>query len=130
VVSSLPGLALISHQFQTEKITEVIMMRNLWRIAGLMLLTTFLWTPPAHARTRVFVRIAPPAVVVESPAPIPHPGYVWRPGYHRWSGARYVWVRGAWVRPPYRYRSAEWVPGHWDHERRGYFWVRGHWARG
>jgi len=74
---------------------------------------------------RVYVRIGPPPVVVEHPGPRPHEGFVWVGGYHRWDGARYVWVPGHWVEPPRRH--AEWVPGHWRHEAGGWYWVEGHW---
>jgi hypothetical protein len=73
----------------------------------------------------VDVAVAPPAprmVVV----PPPRAGYVWAPGYWRWSGQRYVWVDGRWVheRRGYRWVPEQWVavgprwhfvPGHWEH---------------
>jgi hypothetical protein len=51
---------------------------------------------------------------------------VWHPGYHRWDGARYVWIPGAYVAPPRPY--ARWIPGHWQNTPRGYVWVEGHWV--
>ncbi len=76
------------------------------------------------ASAQVYVRVGPPPRVVE-PVPAPRPGFVWREGYHRWDGGRYVWVPGEYIteRP-----GGHWVPGHWDHRRRGYVWVEGHWS--
>ncbi len=80
--------------------------------------------PPAFAQ-HVYVQVEPPHVIVEHPGPVPHEGWVWVHGYHRWDGARYVWVPGHYVEPPRRY--AVWVDGHWAHERGGWYWVEGHW---
>jgi hypothetical protein len=79
------------------------------------------------AGAQIVVRIGPPARVVETPPPPPHRGWVWQGGYHRWDGARYVWVPGTWAEPPYAH--ALWVPGHWSHRGGGYVWVEGHWRR-
>ena len=103
------------------------MMRTLSRIAGLALLTGLLWTPSASASPQVYVRIGPPPVVVERVPPPPYPGYVWVGGHHYWNGARYVWVRGGWVRPPYRY--SRWESGRWRHSHHGYYWAPGRWHR-
>lgn len=54
-----------------------------------------------------------------------YPGRVWIPGYQRWTGNRYRWVEGRWVRPP---RPGQvWVPGHRAPRRGGYVWVEGYW---
>jgi hypothetical protein len=74
----------------------------------------------------VYVTQAPPAVRVEAQTVTPGPGYIWTPGYWRWNGATYIWVSGAWVRPPRT--MAVWVPGHWVHRTRGWVWVAGHWG--
>src|SRR5437899_653525 len=62
----------------------------------------------AATSARVTVRVAPPAVLVESPVPPPGPGYVWTPGYYRWDGRAYVWVPGMWVVAPWP--EARWEP--------------------
>jgi len=77
------------------------------------------------AATRVYVRIAPPAPVVERVVAAPRMGYVWTPGFYRWSGREYVWVAGRYVAPPRPH--VVWVPGHWTHEARGWFWIGGTW---
>jgi uncharacterized membrane protein len=102
-------------------------MKRLVQTAGLFVLSVFLLAGSASAATAVYVRIGPPAAVVETHSTPPHAGYVWRSGYHRWDGHHYVWVRGGWVRPPYQ--NAAWVSARWDHERRGYHYVPGHWVR-
>ena len=79
----------------------------------------------AAPRGRIYVRIAPPAPVVETRVVAPGPGYFWVPGYYAWDGAAYAWTPGRWELPP---RSrARWVAAHWQHERRGWFFVAGRW---
>jgi WXXGXW repeat (2 copies) len=79
------------------------------------------------AQAQVAIRIGPPPPPREvAPArPYGHPDWVWRPGYQRWDGARYVWTPGSYAAPPRR--GARWVPGHYRQTPRGYFWVEGHW---
>jgi hypothetical protein len=92
-----------------------------------VLLTVLLLSVPAPASAgpRVYVRIGPPAPVVQVRAVAPGPRYVWAGGYHRWNGRAYVWVPGRWVVPP-RHRSV-WIPPHWSRDRRGWYFVGGHW---
>jgi len=97
------------------------------RIAAFVVLGTLLSVAPASADAHVYVRIAPPHPVVEVQTRSPHPNYVWREGYHRWDGHRYVWVRGTWVRPPYA--RARWTAGRWTRDRHGFYYVPGHWSR-
>jgi len=80
---------------------------------------------PAASNAQVYVRIGPPAPVIEHYGPPPHPGYVWIAGYHRWDGARYVWVPGYYAAPPRPH--AVWVPHHWAHRHGGWVLVEGHW---
>ena len=102
-------------------------MRTLTRLMTLAVLTGLLIVPISEARTRIYVRIAPPPLVVEQRAVAPYPDYVWQPGYHRWTGRDYSWSAGVWARPPYRH--ALWVSGRWVEGRRGFYWVPGHWTR-
>jgi hypothetical protein len=67
---------------------------------------------------------APPPVV-ETIGPAPGPGFIMVPGCWEWSGARWVWVRGYWARPPQP--RAVWVPGGWIGVGRARRWVPGHW---
>ena len=102
-------------------------MRTLSRVASVLVLAGFLAIPAAEARTRVYLRIGPPPIVVEAAVPAPSRGYVWQPGYHRWGGNRYTWVAGSWARPPHR--NAHWVAGRWVRTGRGYYFEPGHWSR-
>jgi len=79
------------------------------------------------AQAQIAIRIAPPPPRREiiPVRPRDHRDWVWRGGYNRWDGGRYVWVPGSYVAPPHR--GARWVPGHWRHTRRGYIWIEGHW---
>lgn len=79
------------------------------------------------AQAQVAIRIGPPPPPREViPArPYGHPDWAWRAGYHRWDGARYVWVPGAYAAPPRR--GARWVPGRYVHRRDGYYWTEGRW---
>jgi hypothetical protein len=79
----------------------------------------------APPRGAVFVRIPPPAAVVEVRGSAPGPDFVWIAGYHAWRGGAYVWVPGRWDRGPHP--RAVWVEGRWRHHRDGWYWVEGHW---
>jgi hypothetical protein len=87
----------------------------------------------AKAGPRFFFQVGtpvpPPPVVVVRPVPPPAPAYgmVWRPGYYAWTGYRYNWVPGVWVRPPYA--GARWVAPGWVRQPRGYAWSGGYWRR-
>ena len=80
---------------------------------------------PAASFGQVFVRIGPPAPVVERPGPPPERGFVWIAGYHRWDGGRYAWVPGRWDRPPHP--GAHWEPHRWEHRHGGWVMAEGHW---
>ena len=74
----------------------------------------------------VYVKIAPPAPIVETRVVAPGPGYVWVAGYHSWNGKAYVWTPGRWLMPPRPH--ALWVEGHWvHHPHHGWYWKPGHW---
>jgi hypothetical protein len=93
-------------------------------LCALTLLTT---SGPLWA-AGVVVGVAPPPLIVEPVPPAPLRGYyVWRPGYWSWTGVRYVWVPGIYLRAPYA--RAVWVPGHWVASRMGWVWVGGRWWR-
>ena len=94
--------------------------------AALMVCGTIAASPAcATPRGRVYVRVAPPAPIIETRAVAPGPGYLWLPGFYRWNGAAYAWAPGRWERAP-RARAV-WVPGRWVRERRGWYFVEGHW---
>lgn len=100
------------------------------RLLGALIFTGVLATAfapsVAHAAARVYVRVGPPAAIVEVRTAAPSPRHVWIAGYHRWDGNAYVWAPGRWELPPPK-RSA-WVAGHWTrHPDHGWYWVEGHW---
>jgi len=71
----------------------------------------------AAPRGRVYLRVGPPAPVVERRLVSPGPGFVWIPGFYRVERGAYLWVPGRWDPPP-RARAV-WVPARWVHDRRG-----------
>ena len=95
-------------------------------VVSLILVTTVAVSSAcASPRGRVYVRVAPPAPIVEARVVAPGPGLVWIPGFYAWNGVAYGWVPGRWDRPV-RAR-ARWLPGHWVHDRRGWYFVDGRW---
>ena len=98
-----------------------------WKVLSGVLLSITLGVSCASPapRGRFYVPVGPPAPLADVRVVAPGPNYVWVPGYHRWDGAAYAWVPGAWQLPPQP--RAMWVPGHWAHERHGWFFVQGHW---
>ncbi len=93
---------------------------------SLLLAASAFFLTVGAANAQIVVRIgAPPPPQVEVVPAAPHPGWVWVPGYHRWDGHRYVWVRGSYRRPPHP--GAVWVAGDWREERGGHVWHAGYW---
>ena len=82
----------------------------------------------SHAAVSVSIDIAPPPLPVYVQPVIPAPGYIWTPGYWRWSPADgdYYWVPGTWIAPPYV--GALWTPGYWGWGGGGYAWHGGYWG--
>lgn len=77
------------------------------------------------ANAQIVVRIGPPPPRPVEVVPAPRAGFVWVPGFHRWNGHRYVWVRGHYVHPPHP--GAVWVAGEWREEQGGHVWHEGYW---
>lgn len=73
----------------------------------------------------LIIGVAPPPLRVEV-VPRARVGYVWSPGYWRWTGHRHVWVAGRYVhgRPGWH-----WVPAHWVAYGPRWHYVPGYWAR-
>ena len=69
--------------------------------------------------------IAPPVprIIV---APAPRRGWIWSPGYWRWTGVTYLWVDGLWL--PER-RGYGYVAAHWMQGPEGWVLVPGAWVR-
>ena len=101
--------------------------RFLKAITGAVVLSTALTAcATAAPRGRVYVRVGPPAPIIETRVVAPGAGYLRIPGYHSWDGRAYVWVPGRWDRGPRA--NARWVPARWVRDRRhGWYLVEGHW---
>jgi hypothetical protein len=67
----------------------------------------------------------PPAVRVKEVGVAPAPGYVWIPGYHRWTGNEYVWIPGRWVLPPRA--GATWVAPRYVQVGDAWVFHKGYW---
>jgi hypothetical protein len=109
------------------------MLKRFAYVAGLTLLLGIVFAPPAHASTRISVRIGAP-VPIAPVAVVARPrGLVWRPGYRVWTGVGYRWVPGVWVPAPYA--RGYWAPRwrergrpDWRRDRREWD-RRGYWRR-
>jgi hypothetical protein len=55
----------------------------------------------------------------------PGPGFVWTEGFYNMRGSSWVWVPGAWRRPPRG--GAVWVTPAWRQEGRAWRFHRGYW---
>jgi hypothetical protein len=78
---------------------------------------------PRHGS--VYVKVRPPAILVETQGSAPGSNHVWIAGYHAWRGSEYVWVPGHWDARPRP--GAVWVNGTWKEHRDGWYWVDGRW---
>ena len=65
----------------------------------------------------------PPDRVYVAP---PRVGYIYAPGYWRWSGRNHVWVDGHYMRER---RGYHWKPDRWERRGNRYHYERGHWER-
>ena len=83
----------------------------------------FLAASSINAQVVVKVKPVKPRVKVVTTVSA-HPGHVWINGHWKYSGGRYVWVDGYYVkeRPGH-----VWVSGHWKSVPGGWKWVPGHW---
>ena len=81
---------------------------------------------PAHGGVAVAIG-APPPVRAEVVVGRPGPYYVWVPGYWDWRPGyhEYVWVAGAWVRPPRA--GAIWIAPRYERRHHRWTYYRGHW---
>jgi WXXGXW repeat (2 copies) len=77
------------------------------------------------AQTVVIRKAPPPPVRGGVVGVAPGPGYVWVGGYQRWTGSRYVWVAGRWVRPPRP--GAVWVQPRYVHSGSTWLFHKGYW---
>jgi len=81
--------------------------------------------PRGRAVGYVDIDVAPPPARVVV-VPDPRPGYVWVPGYWRWTGSRHEWVDGRWMRERH---GRHWEPAHWEQRGNRWHFEEGHWSR-
>ncbi len=93
--------------------------------SNLLIATSALLLAVGTANAQIVVRIGPPPPRPVEVVPGPRPGYYWVPGYHRWDGHGYRWVRGHYAHPPRP--GVVWHPGEWREERGGHVWHEGYW---
>ncbi len=67
----------------------------------------------------------PPPPKAEVKPAAPGPKAIWVAGHWGWTGQKYAWVSGNWVKKP----KGRWVPGQWQKRARGHILVAGHWRR-
>jgi hypothetical protein len=82
--------------------------------------------PPADDTAAVQTSEPPPPLPDYDQPPCPSDGYIWTPGYWRWSPAGYFWVPGTWVEPPTV--GVLWTPGYWGFAGGLYLWHAGYWG--
>jgi hypothetical protein len=89
---------------------------------------TLVPTGPASAQIGIGINItiAPPALPVYEPPPLPAAGYLWQPGYWDYGPDGYFWVPGTWVEPPQP--GLLWTPGYWGFVNGAYAWNAGYWG--
>jgi len=66
----------------------------------------------------------PELIAVGAPGPAPSPDFIWVEGNWVWSGFRYLWRPGYWIRvnPDWT-----WAPAHYVATPAGYLYVEGYW---
>jgi hypothetical protein len=73
----------------------------------------------------VVVDTAPPPPIYETVGIAPGPGYFWIGGFYHWSGARWVWNRGHYARPPHP--GAAWIGPRYAVRGGRNVYIRGYW---
>jgi hypothetical protein len=71
------------------------------------------------------VAAAPPLPRYGAMGFAPGPGFVWADGFYDLRGSAWVWVPGAWRRPPRP--GVMWVAPAWRQEGRSWRFHRGYW---
>ena len=76
-------------------------------------------------RDVIVIKEAPPPPREEAPPPPPSSSYTWVPGYWTVREGRQEWVPGRYEQPP---RSgATWVAPRWERRADGYVFIEGYW---
>jgi hypothetical protein len=72
------------------------------------------------------ITVAPPPLRVYVQPPCPAEGYIWTPGYWKYTRDGYIWIPGAWVQPPEL--GFLFTPGYWEFVDGAYMWHHSYWG--
>jgi hypothetical protein len=76
-------------------------LRNALLVSGLAIATPALaWSAWPDIDFEWYANVGRPAPTAEV-YPAPRAGYIWAPGRYEWTGAREVWLPGAWITDDY-----------------------------
>jgi hypothetical protein len=73
----------------------------------------------------IVMRDAPPPPRYEQTTPQPSSDTVWIPGYWFYRDGEQQWVSGHWDTPPRV--GATWIPPRWERQGDGYVFIQGYW---
>jgi hypothetical protein len=82
--------------------------------------------PNSQSSGTVSTAATPPPLPEEDQPTLPEDGDLWTPGYWYWRGPGYVWISGAWVRPPRL--GFLWTPPYWVSAGTVFVFHPGHWG--
>jgi hypothetical protein len=94
-------------------------------LAGVMLASSALTACASQAYVAYQVAPPPAPMAVGAVGYAPGPGFMWADGFWDLRGGRWVWVGGAWRRPPHGH--AVWVRPYWEQHGRSWRFRKGYW---
>ncbi len=80
----------------------------------------------SSASSAISSAATPPPLPGEQQPALPEDGYLWTPGYWYWRDQAYVWIAGAWVRPPRV--GVLWTPAFWSSAGNVFVFHPGYWG--
>ena len=112
----------LRNSFRTTLLTQALGLALLGAPLALVAVT------PAQAQIGIglSINIAPPALPVYEPPPLPGPGYLFTPGYWAYGEEGYYWIPGTWVLPPSP--GLLWTPAYWGYGGGIYRFNAGYWG--
>jgi len=82
--------------------------------------------PSASTSGSVSTAATPPPLPAEQQPTLSEDGELWTPGYWYWRNPGYIWIPGAWVRPPQA--GVLWTPPYWSSAGTVFVFHPGHWG--
>jgi hypothetical protein len=82
--------------------------------------------PSGSSSGSVSTAAPPPPLPEEQQPTLPEDGDLWTPGYWYWRNPGYIWIPGAWVRPPQV--GVLWTPPYWSSAGAVFVFHPGHWG--